>query len=244
VEKLSVMPHKILILAGTNEARLLANYWVEQGHFVTSSFAGVTSNPKLPAGEIHIGGFGGVEGLRKFIAAVKFDFVIDATHPFAAQISSNVAEAYPQVLRIERPAWVPQLGESWVAAPDHRAAFEVLPIGARVLLTIGRKEALMFSERADLSGVMRMIESPPAVPNCWSLILERPPFDLESEIQLMRQHQITHLVTKNSGGEETAAKLVAAFQLGVQIVMIDRPKKPDVRTFSTIDAIAAWVASR
>jgi precorrin-6A/cobalt-precorrin-6A reductase len=93
------MPRRVLILAGTNEARVLANRLVADGYDVTSSFAGVTENPILPQGKIRKGGFGGVDGLRRYLDNDKIDVVIDATHSFAAIISRHVVEAFPKVLR-------------------------------------------------------------------------------------------------------------------------------------------------
>lgn len=239
------MPAKILILAGTHDARHLANWLITEGFDVTSSFAGVTVNPLLPAGNIRRGGFGGADGLRKVMADEKFDILVDATHPFAAVISRNGAEAHSNVLRLERPAWIAHDGDSWIDVHDIPAAVEALPFEARVLLTIGRKEAVAFTLRPDLSGVARMIEAPDhALPKNWRLILQRPPYSLASEIELMTQEKITHLVTKNAGGAETVEKLAAARSLNIPVIMVARPFKPPVRTFASVDAIAAYIASR
>ncbi len=239
------MPLKILILAGTNDARLLANILVPQGYDVTSSFAGVTANPILPLGKIRRGGFGGADGLRKVLADEKFDLLIDATHPFAAIISRNAADAHPDVLRLERPPWIAQAGDSWFVMPDIPAAVKALPFEAKVMLTIGRKDADAFTSRPDLFGVARMIEAPAhAMPKNWRLILQRPPFSLDDEIELLTQEKITHLVTKNAGGAETTEKLAAARSLIIPVVMVARPFKPPVKTFASVDAIAAYIASR
>lgn len=239
------MPAKILILAGTNDALLLANKLFAKGYDVTSSFAGVTANPILPKGKIRRGGFGGVDGLRKVLAEEKFDILVDATHPFAAVISRNAAEAHSDVLRLERPAWIAQDGDCWIVVPDIPGAVEALPFEARVMLTIGRKEADAFTSRPDLSGVVRMIEAPDhALPKNWRRILQRPPFTLAGEIELMTLENITHLVTKNAGGAETAEKLAAARSLSIPVVMVARPFKSPVRTFDSVDAIAAYIASR
>jgi precorrin-6A/cobalt-precorrin-6A reductase len=242
-EKLLPMPLKILILAGTKDARLLANRLVRDGHDVTSSFAGVTEHPVLPEGKIRKGGFGGADGIRKFIIDEKIDVLVDATHPFAAVISRNAAEAHPQVLRLERAAWAALTTDLWINVADIATAVAALPFEARVMLTIGRKEVMAFTSRPDLSGAARMIE-PPAqpLPANWQLILERPPFDVASETILLRQHDVTHLVCKNAGGRETVAKLEAARNLGLPVVMIARPHKPDVETFASVDAIAAYIS--
>ena len=239
------MPRKVLILGGTKEARMLAGRLLRVGLDVTSSFAGVTENPILPEGKIRIGGFGGVEGLRKYIADETIDVLVDATHPFAAVISAHAAEASPEVLRLERPAWSPLPQDLWIDVQDNEAALAELPSGSRVMLTIGRKEVAAFTSRPDLSGVARMIE-PPAepLPSHWKLLLERPPFTTAAEMAVMKQYSVTHLLTKNAGGRETAAKLEAARSLGISVVMIARPFKPKVETFTTVDAIAAAIASR
>jgi precorrin-6A/cobalt-precorrin-6A reductase len=239
------MPFKILILAGTNDARLLASKLVGQGHDVISSFAGVTENPILPEGEIRKGGFGGAAGLRDYMTAENIEILVDATHPFAAIISRNAAEAHPDVLRLQRAAWLELKSDRWVNVADTAAAVSALPPDARVMLTIGRKEVEAFTARLDLSGIARMIEPPEQpLPSNWTLVLERPPFDVTSEKALLGQHHITHLVSKNAGGRETVAKLEAARNLGISVIMIARPKKPQVETFTSVDAIAAHIASR
>jgi precorrin-6A/cobalt-precorrin-6A reductase len=236
---------KILILAGTNDARLLANKLVGQNYDVTSSFAGVTENPILPESKIRIGGFGGVEGLRNYLVAENIDLLIDATHPFAAVISASAAQAAPDVLRLQRAAWVPLKSDLWINVADTATAVAALPFEARVMLTIGRKDVEAFTSRTDLSGVARMIE-PPAqlLPPQWQLILERPPFDVASETAMLQKSHLTHLVSKNAGGRATVAKLEAARNLGLPVVMIARPHKPAVETFTSVDAIAAAIASR
>jgi precorrin-6A/cobalt-precorrin-6A reductase len=233
------MPHKrILILGGTNDARVLASKLVLLGHDVTTSFAGVTEHPLLPEGKIRRGGFGGVAGLRDYLRAEKIDVVVDATHPFAAIISRHAAEASSQVLRLERTAWTAQTGDQWINVPDMAAAVEALPFEARVLLTIGRKEIGAFISRPDLSGVARMIEPPElSLPAQWTLLLARPPFSLESEIALMQRERITHLVSKNAGGGETIEKLQVARALMLPVIMIARPAKPAVKTYETAEAL-------
>jgi precorrin-6A/cobalt-precorrin-6A reductase len=236
------MPRKVLILGGTKEARLLASRLLRVGLDVTSSFAGVTENPILPEGKVRVGGFGGVEGLHQYLVEEQVELLVDATHPFAAVISAHAAEAWPHVLRLERPAWSPLPKDHWINVVDTVAALATLPKDARVMLTIGRKEVATFTSH---SGVARMIEPPVmALPESWQLILERPPFTLKDELAVMTTHRITHLVTKNAGGRETAAKLEAARNLGIPVVMISRPVKPIVDTYATVDAIAAAIASR
>lgn len=239
------MPRKVLILGGTKEARMLASRLLRVGMDVISSFAGVTENPILPEGKIRKGGFGGVVGMRAYLLAEEIDVLVDATHPFAAVISAHAAEASSDVLRLERPAWSALPQDFWIDVQSYEAALAALPSGAKVMLTIGRKEVAVFTSRSDLSGVARMIEPPAeALPNNWQMVLERPPFTTADETAMMKQYNVTHLVTKNAGGRETAAKLEAARSLGIPMVMIARPFKPKVETFTTVDAIAAAIASR
>jgi precorrin-6A/cobalt-precorrin-6A reductase len=239
------MPNKrILVLGGTSDANVLAKEFLKSGFAVVTSLAGVTENPVLPEGEIRVGGFGGEDGLYDYLKAEGFAAVADATHPFAAQISRhgfNAAErAGIPYLRLERAAWTPLPADNWISVADTEAAVAGLPNGARVLLTIGRKEIAGFLAREDLSGAARMIEKPPIeLPPKWILILARAPFSVEAERELLALHRITHLVTKNAGGKLTVAKLIAARGLRIPVVMIKRPQKPPAKTFGSAPALVA-----
>ena len=234
------MPHsRILILAGTGEARELANALHAKGVDVVTSFAGVTKDPLLPAGEIHVGGFGGTTGFVEYLAKSKFTSVVDATHPFAAQMSRQAHEACLQLhmplLRLERPAWNPQTGDRWQHVTSIQEAADILPTDARVLLTTGHRGLEAFLDRADLSGVIRTIEPPKtALPPHWTLLLDRPPHRLDDEMRLLESAHITHLVCKNAGGAATAAKLEAARNAGVAVVIIARPEKPKCHVISSV----------
>lgn len=233
------MPLKrILILGGTRDARELAAGLLAEGFTVITSLSGVTANPLLPEGEVRIGGFGGTEGLVRYLRDSGISTIMDATHPFAAQMSAQAVDAARAagvpLLRLERAAWVEQPGDRWTSAHSAAKAAAVLPYGARALVTIGRKEIRAFFARNDVAGVARMIEPPLSdVPDSWRLMLERPPFTLEHERELIIRHHITHLVTKNAGSEDTAAKLQAARELGIPVIMIERPPKPEAVYFST-----------
>ncbi len=235
------MPGKrILILGGTAEARVLANRLIGAGHGIVTSLAGVTQAPRLPAGEVRRGGFGGAEGLAAYLRAGEFRALIDATHPFAAQISLHAAEAAKAcglpLYRLERPAWVAEAGDRWIGVADIAAAVAALPANARVFLTIGRKEVAPFLARADLEGIVRTIEAPKEVlPSRWRLILARPPFTAAAEKELMTQNCITHVVSKNAGGEETRAKLLAARETKIPVLMIARPQKPEAVILASVD---------
>jgi precorrin-6A/cobalt-precorrin-6A reductase len=234
---------RILILGGTRDARHIAAALLAEGHAVVTSLAGVTENPLLPPGEVRLGGFGGVAGLATYVEAERIALVVDATHPFAAQMSAQAHEVcilkQVPLLRFERPAWMPAEDDRWTSAKDVGEAVQGLPSGARALVTIGRKEIAPFFARPDISGVARMIEPPPIEPPPgWVALLERPPFTVESEAELMGRFRISHLVTKNAGGNATEAKLVAARQLSLPVIMVRRPAKPGNRTFSSVAELA------
>ncbi|WP_395688384.1 cobalt-precorrin-6A reductase [Aestuariivirga sp.] len=236
----------VLILGGTRDAREIARILVGRGHDVVTSLAGVTSSPERPAGRLRTGGFGGVEGLRSYLESWHVSLVIDATHPFAAQISRHahaacVALGVP-LLRLDRPAWQRQAGDLWIEVGSAAEAAAALPAGARCLLAIGRKELAPFFRRNDISGVARMIEAPADDPPAgWIVLRERPPFSVQSEMQLMRGHQITHLVSKNAGGALGREKLDAARMTQSPVIMMTRPEKPEAPGADTVAALVAAV---
>ena len=237
---------RVLLLAGTTEATRLAEVLVGEGVDVLSSLAGVTAVPALRAGEVRRGGFGGIEGLVRHLREHPVDAVIDATHPFAAVMPCHVAAACSATgtpsCRVLRPAWTAGPGDRWVGVPDLPAAAEALgTLGARrVLLTVGRQSTWAF---AGLDGwfLIRAIEAPDVAPVDHQLLLDRGPFDLDSELALLREHRIDAMVTKNAGGEATAAKLVAARELGVTVVMVARPPQPDVTVVAGVDQAVDWL---
>ncbi|MFM8747989.1 MAG: cobalt-precorrin-6A reductase [Aestuariivirga sp.] len=241
------MPREaVLILGGTRDARELAGLLTTRGYKVITSLAGVTTDPVLPPGEIRRGGFGGAAGLGDYLARQPVAVVIDATHPFAARISGHAHAACETLglplLRLERPAWQPSAEDNWTTVTDAAAAAAALADGARVLLTIGRRQLAPFFERPGLSGVIRCIEPPDAaVPPGWRLLRERPPFSLEAEMHLIRGAAISHVVSKNAGGAPLAAKLLAARALRIPVIMIARPHKPETATAVTAEALAAAV---
>lgn len=233
---------RILILGGTGEAIALAGELVEVGHHVVTSLAGVTREPRQPAGEVKSGSLGGVEGLARTLNDENFQVLIDVTHPFASRISANAYEAASQcgvkIFRLERPGWTQELGDRWLPVASIAEAVKILPPQSHVFLTTGRKDLASFMERDDISGVARMID-PPAVPlrTGWQLVLSRPPHAQSDEEAMMLTHHISHLVSKNAGGEATRAKLLAARQLCLPVVMIERPYKPAVETFPSVAEI-------
>jgi precorrin-6A/cobalt-precorrin-6A reductase len=236
----------VLILGGTAEARALAGLLSEAGYDPVTSLAGVTQSPGDRRGRVRSGGFGGVEGLCRYMAVERFDVLVDATHPFAAVISNYAKEAAERsglpLLRLERPAWAPEPADRWLEVSNNIAAVSAIPPAARVLLTIGRKEVRPYFARNDITGIARMIEAMDMeVTANWQILLARPPFSVEEERRLLSDHAISHLVTKNSGGQETYAKLVAARMSGVAVIMIRRPLKPSVPTVADPFSVLAFL---
>ena len=232
---------KILILGGTAEARELANRLVAKGHDVMSSLAGRTTDPKLPEGSIRMGKFGGIPGLAAYMRAVGTERLVDATHPYAGLISVNAVAAAKitgiPLVRFMRPAWEQREGDDWLTLQTVAEAAAALPANADVLLTTGHMGLEAFLTRDDCQFVVRLIEPPVfELPRHASLLLSRPPYDLAGELQLMEREGITHLVTKNSGGGQTAAKLEAARRLGVKVIMIARPAYGPALEVSDLDA--------
>jgi precorrin-6A/cobalt-precorrin-6A reductase len=237
---------RILILGGTGEAREVAAVLVTDGIDVISSLAGRVRQPKLPDGPVRIGGFGGVEGLSAFLRAEGITRVIDATHPFAADITANAARAAGQadvpLLVLRRPAW--ETDPSWAVVADIGAAAATVRDwpGEGVFLTTGRRDLDAFAFDGNHRFLVRAVESPDGpVPPRMTLILDRGPYLVEGETALMRKHRIGLLVTKNSGGPMTAAKLRAARNLGVQVVMVQRPPlPPGLTVVATVPEAAHW----
>ncbi|MGW7402407.1 cobalt-precorrin-6A reductase [Streptomyces sp. NPDC054833] len=225
-------PH-ILILGGTTEARRLAAGLVARpGVRVTTSLAGRVARPGAVEGDVRIGGFGGAEGLADWLREHRADAVVDATHPFAASITANAARAaratgLPLVV-LRRPGWRPAPGDRRHPVPSLAAAADALPgLGRRVFLTTGRLGLAAFARLTDLHFVVRSVEPPePPMPPDAEVILARGPFTVADELTLLRAHRIDVLVTKDSGGEATAAKLTAARELGLPVVVVQRPPLP------------------
>ncbi|MFJ6620505.1 cobalt-precorrin-6A reductase [Kitasatospora sp. NPDC091335] len=222
----------LLILGGTTEGRTLAAELAPIAHRVTSSLAGRVAQPRLPVGEVRIGGFGGPEGLADWLRAEHVDAVVDATHPFAAGISRNAALAAAAtgvpLLVLRRPGFTRADGDRWLPAPSLAAAADLLPRrGERVFLTIGRQGVAAFSHLDGLHFLARSVDPPePPVPPSFEVLLDRGPFTLEGELSLLREHRIDLLVTKDSGGAATAPKLTAARRLRLPVVIVERPPVP------------------
>ena len=234
-------PNRILILGGTAEARELARRLDDDVRFYPlTSLKGVTRAPSKIAGDIRTGGFGGVDGLADFLRKECIILIVDATHPFAAQISGHAVQASRRsgvpCLRLERPPWDARSGDDWVQVKDIAAAVSALPSNAKAFVTVGRQEVAAFFMRKDILIVARMIEEPDAaVPDNAKILLARPPFSFAQEKALMRDHRITMLVAKNSGGDATYAKIEAARALKLPVIMIERPSKTSLTRAMSVD---------
>jgi precorrin-6A/cobalt-precorrin-6A reductase len=243
------MTRRVLILGGTGEARRLAAALVDEGADVVSSLAGRVADPLLPRGEVRIGGFGGAAGLAAWLRAHPVQSLVDATHPFAATMTASAAAAASEtgtsLLRLQRPGWSAQAGDDWRWVDSlAEAAVAVAGFGS-VFLTTGRQGLDAF---ARLTGrcVVRSVDPPsPPLPERTTVLLARGPFTVPDELALMREHGIDVVVTKDSGGSMTAAKLTAARELGLPVVLVRRPAvPPGVPTVATVEQALAWVRSQ
>lgn len=241
----------LLILGGTSEGYALAEALLQRRDLrVISSLAGRTDRPRLPPGEHRIGGFGGVPGLIAYLRDQRLNAVIDATHPFASAMGWNAAAACAALelplLRLERPAWTPEPGDRWQQVDDWPGAVMALRQCAarRVLLAVGRQELDPFAELATMHFLIRAVTEPRPFPAFADarLLLARGPFRLEDERTLLAGQGIDTIVCKNSGGEATAAKLIAARELGVRVIMRDRPRRPDTARAADIAQALDWIA--
>jgi precorrin-6A/cobalt-precorrin-6A reductase len=240
---------RVLVLGGTGEARDLAADLLTRGVDVVSSLAGRVRQPRLPAGPVRIGGFGGPDGLAAYLRAEGITALVDATHPFAATITGNAARAAEQVglprLVLRRPGWT--AAPSWRVVPDIDAAAGTVRDwpGESVFLTTGRRDLAVFAADARHRFLVRTVDPPDGpTPPKMTLLLDRGPYTLDGELALMREHVIGLLVTKDSGGALTVAKLHAAAELGVEVLLVRRPPlPPGSSVVATVAEAVAWVVS-
>lgn len=241
------MTHRILILGGTTEARQLAAR-LAANYAVTLSLAGRTENPVAQGVPTRVGGFGGVAGLSAYLAEEKIDLLVDATHPYAARISANAADAALKtgvpILALRRPGWDQVVGDNWILADDVAGAVAALrEKPKRVFLALGRQEVAAFEAAPQHHYLVRSVDpvTPPlAVPDA-AYVLARGPFPEADEHALLVDHRIDVVVSKNSGGLATYGKIAAARGLGIEVVIVRRPVLPDVPSAETLETLIEMV---
>jgi precorrin-6A/cobalt-precorrin-6A reductase len=238
---------RVLLLGGTAEARALAAALFGRSDVeVVSSLAGRVQRPRLPVGPVRVGGFGGADSLAAWLHEHEMAAVIDATHPYAEGIRRSALIAAPAAgvayLRLERQNWIEQPGDRWhrVATFD-AAASCAAGLGRRIFLTIGRQNLRAFTGLPDRWILARIVDEPDPPPPDMALLRSRGPYTVDGETALLTDHRIDVLVTKDSGGALTEAKLVAARRLGVPVVMVDRPVPPDLPVGAVVADVAAAV---
>jgi precorrin-6A/cobalt-precorrin-6A reductase len=243
---------RILILGGTTEARRLAERLAERRDLaVTLSLAGRTASPAAQPVPVRIGGFGGAQGLAAHLAAERIDALIDATHPYAAIISANAAQAAGAagvpLLALRRPAWVAVAGDRWIEVDDMQAAVQALAAAPRrVFLALGRNEIAAFVAAPQHFYLVRSvdpIEPPLRVPHA-HYVTGRGPFTQAGDRALLVDHGIEIVVAKNSGGDATYGKIAAARALGVAVMLLRRPALPDVAAVATVEEALAWIDAK
>jgi precorrin-6A/cobalt-precorrin-6A reductase len=246
------MMKRLLILGGTGDAARLAAEAVKLPQLeVISTLAGRTTSPAPVASTVRVGGFGGKAGLVEYLREMNIDFLIDATHPFAAQISENAAQAATEVeipwLMLIRPCWEKLPEDDWIEVDSISAAVVAIPAQAkRVFLTIGRQQLAPFASLTDRWFLMRSIDPPASdilLPP-GKLILDRGPFSLTQERQLLQDNQIQAIVSKNSGGDATYAKVIAAREMGIPIIMVQQPIAPAGDKVVDVSGAIEWLCDR
>jgi len=237
---------RVLILGGTAEARELAGELSATGVRVISSLAGRVARPRLPVGEVRMGGFGGPEALARWIHDHGIVAVVDATHPFAERISASATAACSSagvpLLRLERPGWSERDGDRWYWVDSLETAADTIPrLGKRVLLTTGRQGLRAFAGVDAAWFLIRCVDPPaPPLPADHELIIDRGPYTLPSELTLLDTHAIDLIVTKDSGGHHTVAKLNAARARDLPVIIIQRPTRPTAPAVATVEEAADW----
>ncbi|MFT8884699.1 MAG: cobalt-precorrin-6A reductase [Acetobacter papayae] len=240
---------RILLLGGTSEASQMARALADSGANAVFSYAGRTTAPVSQPLPTRIGGFGGVTGLATYLRAENITHVIDATHPFAAQMSANAVAACGMtnvaLCALERPAWRAGLDDTWLSVPNTEAAVQALPDNpARVFLAIGKQTLSAFSHKSQHFYLLRLVDTPDTplpLPRAQAVIA-RGPFTEAEDLALLRTHAITHIVAKSAGGTGARAKLDAARVLGLPVILIDRPAVPPRAVRHNVEAVMNWLA--
>ncbi|MDH4988865.1 cobalt-precorrin-6A reductase [Aminobacter anthyllidis] len=239
----------VLILGGTTEARQLAARLATRGDLdITLSLAGRTENPVEQPVPVRTGGFGGAQGLADWLAGHKSDLLIDATHPYAARMSANAAEAARiagvAIFALRRPGWEPVDGDRWTLVEDTEEAVAALgDKPRRVFLALGRQEVAAFEAALQHAYVIRSVDpiEPPLGVLDATYILARGPFREADERALLEAERIDVIVAKNSGGQATYGKIAAARELGIEVILLRRPQLPDVPSAPSVAALAEMV---
>ncbi|MDO5704182.1 MAG: cobalt-precorrin-6A reductase [Paracoccus sp. (in: a-proteobacteria)] len=239
---------RILILGGTTEASALADALARTGADAVLSYAGRVARPRAQPVPVRIGGFGGADGLADYLRTEKITHLVDATHPFAATISSNAVAAAratdTPLIALTRPPWQPGPGDDWRFVPDIPAALTALNGPARrVMLALGRMHLAQFAACPQHHYLLRLVDPPDAPPPLprHSITLDRGPFTAEGDIALMRDHSIQIIVAKNAGGSGADAKLAAARMLRLPVILIDRPALPARREATSVAEVLRWL---
>ena len=239
---------RVLLLGGTTEATALAHTFAAAGIDAVFSYAGRTESPVAQPLPTRLGGYGGVKGLADYIIDAQITHVVDATHPFATQISQNAVEAcaltQTPIIAHERLPWTAQPGDDWHHVADTTAAVAALPAEpARVFLAIGKQTLSAFAAQPQHFYLLRLVDAPDAALPLRQaeVVLDRGPFTVESDMELMRTHAISHIVAKNSGGTGALAKLEAARRLNLPVILIARPAIADRPMARTVPAVMDWL---
>ena len=242
---------RLLILGGTGEAaelaRAVAAAFGDRIELV-SSLAGRTRAPAPLPGKVRSGGFGGAEGLARYLRDERIDLLVDATHPYAARMSANARTACEAAgvprLTLLRPPWEKQAGDNWIAVPDAREAARRLPeFGSRAFVTLGSGDLSAFAGIRDIAILLRVAEQParPPLPGA-EIIVGRGPFAADAEHRLLARRRIDVVVSRNSGGRSTVGKITAARRLALPVIMLNRPApEPGARTWN-VEETVKWIA--
>jgi precorrin-6A/cobalt-precorrin-6A reductase len=240
---------RVLLLGGTTEASDLAKAMADQEVNAVFSYAGRTESPLRQPLAQRIGGFGGVAGLVRYLRNEAITHLIDATHPFAAQMSRHAVEAaaitQTPLVAFERAPWQPAEGDHWQRVPDMAGAVEALPDDpARVFLAIGRQSLEDFAVKPQHHYLLRLVDQPDTLPLPQATaLIARGPFTMQGDLALLQTHRITHIVAKNAGGTGARAKLDAARELHLPVILIDRPYVPDRPKVDSLAKVLAWLHS-
>jgi precorrin-6A/cobalt-precorrin-6A reductase len=243
-------PLRVLILGGTADANRLAAEVAQDKRLATMlSYAGRTEHPTPPPIAWRVGGFGGVAGLVDYLRAHNIARVVDATHPFAAQMSAHAiagcAAAHVPLLALERPPWRQLSGDRWTEIDDIAAAPEALGTGPRrVFLGIGRQHLGVFAAHPWHRYLVRLVDPPrgPLPISGAEVIVARGPFDFAGDRAMLVKHRIETVVARNAGGEAAYAKIEAARDLGLPVVMVRRPCIPARQTVERVADVLRWLA--